>query len=543
MRHHTHLGRLWPLALTALLAAPAATQGGAAPAQPESLFVPLELGVDLDLDADPAVARWRAVGVREGLLEDLAGTGGGVVTLNLFGDFEPVATFEESRPDGLDGQVLTGRILGDPLSSVIFVWRPGAVAASVRTGAELYRVGSTPDGEHYAARINESAFPRCGTGGDQHVRSAHPGEPLGVPEGADAGETADVLVMYSPQARSGAGGTNAIKNLITIAVNETNQGYANSDVQMRIRLVHTQETAQSETSDFSTMLSRYKSTGDGWYDEVHGLRNTYGADLCCIIVNSTQYCGIAYLMGYPSAGFASSAFSVVSRTCATGYYSFGHELGHNMGCHHDRQNAGGTPAYAYSYGWRTTNSAWRTIMAYSPGTRIKYFSTPYKSYGGYPLGVAHPASNSAHNARGLDEAAPTVAAWRCAVPQLYGTGMLTSQWLTLSLTWSGQPKANGSGGFLVTAFNGVPNKPGLLFFGHDDATTPFYGGVLYVAPPIQRLPVVQVNTMGMANYDFIGLSGVAAGDTVYTQFWQRDPANPAGQGVALSDALRIDVCP
>ena len=35
-----------------------------------------------------------------------------------------------------------------------------------------------------------------------------------------------------------------------------------------------------------------------------------------------------------SAGFASSAFSVVEHSCATGYYSFAHELGHNLSLLH-----------------------------------------------------------------------------------------------------------------------------------------------------------------------------------------------------------------
>ena len=29
-------------------------------------------------------------------------------------------------------------------------------------------------------------------------------------------------------------------------------------------------------------------------------------------------------------------FSVTGQSCATGYYSFGHEISHNFGCRHDR---------------------------------------------------------------------------------------------------------------------------------------------------------------------------------------------------------------
>ena len=40
-------------------------------------------------------------------------------------------------------------------------------------------------------------------------------------------------------------------------------------------------------------------------------------------------------------GFAPNAFAVVDRTCATGYYSFGHEMGHNMGLNHAREDYAG----------------------------------------------------------------------------------------------------------------------------------------------------------------------------------------------------------
>ena len=71
-------------------------------------------------------------------------------------------------------------------------------------------------------------------------------------------------------------------------------------------------------------------------DNVHVMRDTYGADAAVLIVNNSGSCGIAYVMQGVNTSFASYAFAVVSRTCATGYYSFGHELGHVMGSGHDR---------------------------------------------------------------------------------------------------------------------------------------------------------------------------------------------------------------
>ena len=78
-----------------------------------------------------------------------------------------------------------------------------------------------------------------------------------------------------------------------------------------------------------------------------------------------------------------------------------------MGSTHDRQNGSGG-CYNYSYGWRTSNNQWRTVMAYSPGTRIKYFSNPNKSRNGLPLGSA----GSAENYRSLNNTAQVVSDWR-----------------------------------------------------------------------------------------------------------------------------------
>ncbi len=85
----------------------------------------------------------------------------------------------------------------------------------------------------------------------------------------------------------------------------------------------------------STDLSRLRATNDGYMDELHSLRDSYGADLVSLIENEPAYCGYAYRMTSLSTSFASSAFSVVHHSCATGYYSFAHEIGHNQGAHHD----------------------------------------------------------------------------------------------------------------------------------------------------------------------------------------------------------------
>ena len=126
-----------------------------------------------------------------------------------------------------------------------------------------------------------------------------------------------------------------------------------------------------------------------------------------------------------SSTFAASAFTVVRRSCATGYYSFGHELGHNMSAHHDCYVNTTAQPYPYIHGYVNTADRWRTIMAYNDEcydagfncTRIPYWSNPSVSYNGDPMGEEDGGCD-ANNAKTLDNTASTVAAFRTVAADL-----------------------------------------------------------------------------------------------------------------------------
>ena len=117
-----------------------------------------------------------------------------------------------------------------------------------------------------------------------------------------------------------------------------------------------------------------------------------------------------------SSDFEDHAFSIINRGCASGNFSFAHELGHNMGCGHERGNADEQGLYSYSRGFRFLGSdgvtSYRTVMAYEPGTRVGYFSNPNISFMGTPTGVTIGQANEAFNAQTINNSASTVANWR-----------------------------------------------------------------------------------------------------------------------------------
>jgi hypothetical protein len=346
---------------------------------------------------DPTIRRQLYVTVNQVALDWSAP--GDRLELNLYDDVVLQAIIEGKTRQG-DANVWTGRISGVELSQVVLVESGGQVAGNIATPTAFYQVRHLAGEVHVIYQIDQGAFP---PELEPVAVEAPPGwEASPEIEGplADDGSVIDVLVAYTPNARTVAGGTTNMQNLILLAVAEANQSYANSNINQRLNLVHMVEVTYTESGDMYTDLTRLRGTSDGYMDNVHALRNTYYADTVTLIAEGGGYCGLAYLMDPVASYFESSAFSVVARSCATGYYSFAHELGHNMGARHDWYVDNAVTPYTYSHGYVNRTSRWRTIMAYNTEcsdqgfncTRLQYWSNPSVSYGGAPMGV--PAGSS-----------------------------------------------------------------------------------------------------------------------------------------------------
>lgn len=411
--------RVWKTLLVVVLIATLAF-GSLSAAQAQSGPPPM-FGDAGDAPADAGgpgeahVARTRFVYVNIGMLftadgRQLSKTRLPEISLNLFPEVNYTGIVTRAWRDNW-GTYWTGILKGVENGYFYLTVVDGVFMAHVGSPEGIYEVSLASGNLYKAIRIDQSKF--------VDHDEAWTYEPSGVviPKGllGDAADTAariDIMVAYTDDARAAAGGTPAIKATILTALNETNQSYANAGVTTRLRLVHVQEYTYTETGNMSTDLDRFRNTTDAYFTTIHSLRNTYGADMVGLIVeNGGAYCGLASTI----MATAATAFQVTDRSCATGYYSFGHEFGHLQGARHDTFVDPTNTPYSYGHGYvKTTAPMWRTIMAYANAcgscTRIQWWSNPAKTYGGAPTGVSN-----TKNYLVLNNTAYTVANFRTQV--------------------------------------------------------------------------------------------------------------------------------
>lgn len=459
----------------------------------------------------------------------------GTFAVDLFGD---VVSIEITSRDWQLGQRLfRGRVVSTQKpSEVHIVLSPsGVVWASIDIDTAQWVVAHTGVGDvHVLQSMDASRLPahmRCGTNGSHEVAAPAMASLLPPINTNCSLTTIDVIVLYTTAARQNAGGQAAIETAIVGAVAQANEAHIGSGVPAEFRLVHLAETAYSELGT-STDLSRLRNTSDGFIDEVHTLRATYGADLVHLVTDpvSASYCGIGYLMTNLSTGFASSAFAITVRGCISNR-TFAHESGHNLGCAHDAANAGAA-LFPYSYGYRTPDDAYRTIMAYAPGTRINRWSSPNVTYLGYTMGVAGAADNALTIVNSCTTAAQFFATMAPVWCQLGGgiPGSLGEPVLT------GAGTINLADPLTMTVANYTPNTLGIQIVGASAIDLAAFGGTIVPALDVLTLltgtgPDIVQN----ANW----LATLPPGFQVWAQAVFLDAT--AAQGLAASDAVKVTV--
>ncbi len=353
--------------------------------------------------------------------------------LNLFNDIVLPVIFDRTKGNKSGSRTWFGAIENVANSAVTMVVKGDIVMINISVGSSNYQVRSIDKGIHAIRQIDQSAFPpelepdsvynqpdpQSDSSISDFQQDASQFGDTSEMDGRESNKIIDVMVVYTNDARSEVGGTAAMEALIDLAISESNTGYANSGINQRLNLVHTEEVTYTESGDMRTDRDRLKATDDGYMDNVHTLRNTHNADLVSLIVhNYGSACGIAFIMETVALSFEDSGFNVVAQNCATGYYSFSHELGHIMGARHnwEADSTDNSPfTYNHAYGSGVEDS--RSVMAYAsacgsgPCNRVNWWSNP--DDGPFtPWGIREGETNAADNRKTLNNTGFVVANFR-----------------------------------------------------------------------------------------------------------------------------------
>jgi hypothetical protein len=509
-----------------------------------SLLLDEDLPVASLLKSRPnnASKRSRLVRLNRGLLTGppaQAFQPGGRFALNLFPDRQLNAVAVRTEQLGSNRSVIHGYIEAHEDSQFILAIDQDTMAASVSLpGLGSYTVTYGGDQVHLVSELDTSKLGVCGVGEEHGQTGVLNGmnNPSGVrlrnlnifssiaPEVGSTTNSVtivDVMVVYTPEALAGAGSVPAMNTLIDLAMAEANTVYQNSQINARARLVYRGQVNYVEASSLATNLNRLQLRNDGFLDEVHLLRETNRADLVCLLTEHSDngVAGLAFTMGEPSLQFADRAFCVVQRAQAVGSFIFAHELGHNFGCQHDRENAADETgslkagSFPYSYGHRFTAGAtlYRTVMAYAPGEPIPYFSNPDILFKGVPTGLTG-TTNGANNVRTINLTAAVVGSF-------YGPQVRTAQ-PTVTLN-SPEP-----GAIITSGANLVLN----VRAGDSDG-------------PLRQVEFYADNTLlGVVPNSLLGLTNLLTGSTnAYSLTWTNVPSGEFRLTIRAVDLLGASV--
>ena len=227
-------------------------------------------------------------------------------------------------------------------------------------------------------------------------------------------QTIDVLVVY-PQVATTVTEGKDMPVTVASRIENANQTYKNSEVNLKLRVVHLEKIAISGTGNVSRTAIKNLAKDQ----HILKLREKHGADLVVLMtlrrnISSGFVCGIAYVgqgaNNKLSSGSKNAGFSVSAVNCDNS--TFVHELGHNMGLGHSFTQGSKGGLYEWGRGHGVYNKFSTTMaypQSYGSAVRIQQFSSPTQNKCmGLPCGVHHNQNDAADSVSSLKAVATQV---------------------------------------------------------------------------------------------------------------------------------------
>lgn len=289
----------------------------------------------------------------------------------------------------------------------------GRIVGSIQSEGRLYKVRPAGNGAVTIAEVPDNSLVDHDSNYFEEMNFTSKVGALNTTSGiatTDSGGKITVIVAYTDAFEADAGDVPAYMDLLE---EETNVSFANSVVNTSVEIVHAYRTSYAESGSFYVDREYFSNDAYPETKELYELRDLYSADVMIVLTGNDLYsgsCGLAKTI-YASE---STAFAFAREGCATGYFSFAHEIGHLLGARHIIYSDSNMEPFEYGHGYcNTTPSTWRSVMAYNcpsdrGGPRIQQWSNPDITIDGDPTGT----SNLEDNARVIRERAWEVANFR-----------------------------------------------------------------------------------------------------------------------------------
>ena len=388
-----------------LIAGALLAQAAMAQAPPPGVFAEVQTAVvpRPSPALEPATLRTRLVQVDTREIT-AARRGREALTLNLFDDAVMEVRIRRVRPTR-NGYFISGQPRGMEWGEVQLVVNGPVMVGTVTTPQGKFTIRSAGSGRHVIRQVDplKESF-ECDAEQESTIvpqPSRQPFALAGLPiAGAslpalaeekhmptEDGSEIRMLVVYTPAARDGEGGTAGMEALIDLAIQSMNEVFELGGINPRIVLAHTAMVDPIEHAGPGT-LGYLRRQDDGYLDDVHALRNQHAADLVYLFIRRNS--GGTGSGGIPSAADLSEedggfAYGSTTRDLE---YIFIHETGHALGLHHERYRYGtraGEGIYPYAYGYvnqrmfepgAPESARWATVMAKSGQCAAAGFSCP-----------------------------------------------------------------------------------------------------------------------------------------------------------------------
>eukprot|EP00903_Cladosiphon_okamuranus_P009792 g9309.t1 len=174
----------------------------------------------------------------------------------------------------------------------------------------------------------------------------------------------DVLVLYTSDIYSSPAEEVQLVSTIVAGFSTVNEATVNSEIDLRFNLVRVAQSPYSQTTyvvDPNSMSSedlndelaaqrRAELLAFREDEDVKDIRDEVQADLVLLVGEFPKTCGLGYMF---QAGRDDLGYSFMDDDCWDNF-THSHEMVHNLGCDHDRENTNPptTSGTSYNHGWR-----------------------------------------------------------------------------------------------------------------------------------------------------------------------------------------------